>query len=815
VELSPSKEKRVLQILERLIDLPADERNQQLTKECGADSDLLDRVNGLLENLTSESFSLRTGNAYEQLADLSGQEIGGYQLKKLLGRGGMGSVYLAVRERSGIVQQAALKMLAANQKDHASLERFATEQKMLASLHHPYIASFIEMSTSQADTPYYTMEYAEGEQIHKFCDQKLLTVAERILLWLKVCDAVQSSHRKLIIHCDIKPSNIIVNEDGLPKLLDFGIATLLDESHDSSQAAKGVPMTVGYASPERLQMGSTSTSEDQYALSVLLYELVAGQRPFKRQGGDKDKLIDNAKIETPPSLIDTLSESDSDVQTLARLRNVSVKQLKSIFTSDLDAILRKALSPDIDDRYASIEAMVNDIDRFLNRMPVLAKPMTPWYRARRYVQRNALVVLVASISTIALIVALGITVSQYRDSVRHLARAEAVSTFLAKILAAPSTRWHSELRMGPNANMRQVLTAASADLQANEILAPDIRIQLHFALSEAFMAWGSVEQAFLESRRAVEVADLELAADDPVHAKALTQLAIMLDLHETQESLEEASVYLDRAVTWLRRYDADNYRQLVLSLGEMAYNRSRLGEHQAAIEYYDEAFVYWKALNGSELGPLAALGYGVWGESYVALGRIEDAQILFEKSIAAYEHQTGVAVSAWPIPYLQLLLIHQYRADTTSVLALADQALRIADRAVQDEPRTTLVRAVVGLLLLHNNRLAKAQQVLERLQQDPNAQTSDAGINAVVSLAQAEIWLAQDQPKRALEILAPLETLEQWPYEYFAVTYAVALAEATGSTVYAETVDKVSSLQTRQLSDEAPLAKRIVAFDLN
>jgi len=811
--MSPDKEKRSLQILEHLLELPKEQQRAELKKECGDDADLLAAVNKLLKNLATETLAFEKGGVYERLVDLvdlSGQEIGGYKLERLLGRGGMGSVYLAVRERSGVVQKVALKLLSANSEDQARLERFATEQKILASLRHPYIAMFIEMSAPQAPKPYYVMEYAEGEEIHEFCDQQSLTVAKRIVLWMKVCDAVQSSHRQLIIHRDIKPSNIIVNEDGLPKLLDFGAATLLDETLGSSEAtATRVPVTVDYASPERLQHNSTSTGEDQYALSVLLYELVAGQRPFKRQRPHLGAAFDQATTETPPPLIDTFSNDETDIKGLARARSTSVGHLRSVLTSDLDAILSKALSTDPDARYLSIEAMVNDVSRYLDRLPVQAKPTSLMYRLRRYVERNALVVLVTLASAIALVAALATTLAQYRESVQSLDRAEAVSEFLGKVLAAPSTRWRSELRTGPDASIQQVLTAASDDLQSDDTLAPDIRIRLHSALSEAFMAWGVTEQALQESRRAVEVAEAELAADDPVRAEAFTQIAIMLDLEETEESLREASVYLDQAVGWLRRYTPDNYQQLVLSLGELGYNRSRSGNHQEAIEHYHEALGYWRELGGTELHPLAALGYGVMGESYLALGRVGDAETVFEKSITAYEHHKGIAISAWPIPYINLLLIHQYRADASQVIDLSDKAMRIADRAVQDEPRTTLVRALVALLLLHNDQTANSQQILENLAQDPNAQTPNAGINAVVSLAQAELWLAQDQPERALPILASLKTLEEWPYPYLAVTYEVALAEAMGSSVSTDTADLLVTMQTRRLSDKSSLARRI------
>ena len=242
--MSKHREKRALQILEQLIDLPVEARREQLTQACGEDEELFATVDNLLQNLTTGTSLLQMGGAYQNLVDADdrcGQEIGGYRLEKLLGRGGMGSVYLAVREQAGVVQKVALKLLASNREDHARLERFATEQKMLASLNHPYIASFIAVSASQDQTPYYTMEYAEGEEIHEFCDQQSLSIVDRLLLWMKVCDAVQSSHRKLVIHCDIKPSNIIVNEDGLPKLLDFGVAMLLDEAHGSGPASKANP----------------------------------------------------------------------------------------------------------------------------------------------------------------------------------------------------------------------------------------------------------------------------------------------------------------------------------------------------------------------------------------------------------------------------------------------------------------------------------------------------------------------------------------------------------------------------------------------
>lgn len=380
------------------MDVDAHEREALIARRADGDDELQREVRWMLQAME------RTHTATLPLAqlgspDLSGQETcatapRNYRILRLLGEGGMGMVYLAERYDQGMSQQVALKFLhAAAQGSPVLNERFSQERRLLARLEHPGIARLLDGGVMDDGKPFLAMEFVEGERIDQWCDQRRLTLNERIEVFLKVCDAVEFAHRSLVIHRDIKPANILVTADGTPKLLDFGIARLIEEGDQVlATATVNHALTLAYASPEQIQHLPLTTAADVYSLGMVLYQLVAGRRPYQHLV--TPHLLSNAIVggDIPPP-----SRSGREAAGAApRLRGQSVP-------ADIDAIVLKALRRQVSERYASVAELAEDLRRYLTHRPVQARRGRQWYRLRRFAVRNRWPLAVAGIVLVAVL----------------------------------------------------------------------------------------------------------------------------------------------------------------------------------------------------------------------------------------------------------------------------------------------------------------------------------------------------------------------------------------------------------------------------
>ena len=376
-------------------DLAATERDALLQHEAAGDAELAEEVHWMLAAMDATHTALlpATERSSPDLSGLDAQATDPHQYRiiRRLGEGGMGSVYLAERTDGDFVQQVALKLLSpAAEGSPVLTERFTQERKLLARLEHPCIARLLDGGVLADGRPFLAMEYVEGERIDVWCDRHGIDLGARIELFLKVCAAVDYAHRNLVIHRDIKPANILVTEGGVPKLLDFGIARILDQDADVEVTATAQQvMTLAYASPEQIERLPLTTAADVYSLGVVLYQLVAGERPYQHLV--TPHLLSNAIVGgnvVPPS-------------RAARTGRASRRVPR-----DIDAIVLKALRRRVDDRYSSVPVLAADLQRFLSRRPVQARRGRLLYRFRRYLQRNRWVLAASSAVLLAVVVGL-------------------------------------------------------------------------------------------------------------------------------------------------------------------------------------------------------------------------------------------------------------------------------------------------------------------------------------------------------------------------------------------------------------------------
>ncbi|MBL8189697.1 MAG: serine/threonine protein kinase, partial [Acidobacteria bacterium] len=439
--MNPERWRRIDELFRTLADRPPAEREALLTRVCGQDEDLRREVLELLAHEPPEAF-LSDPIKYAALAvtdepadELLGRRIGPYRLTRLIGRGGMGTVYQAVRDDDQFQQQVALKLIKRGMDTDFVRERFLRERQILASLDHPHIARLFDGGTTPDGLPYFVMELVEGSPITKYCHDRRLPLDAKLRLFRDVCSAVQHAHQKLVVHRDLKPSNILVTTDGTPKLLDFGIAKLL--SPDPGEAVTRTEtavrlMTPDYASPEQVRGGTITTATDVYSLGIVLYELLAGIKPFEFNTYEP--------LEIERAICETEAQRPSE---LAIRQTHAPTKLARMLSGDLDNIVLMALRKEPERRYQSVEQFSEDIRRYLTGLPILARPDTFVYRAGKFVRRHQVAVLAAFLVMLSLlggIVATGYAAHQARAESERAnqaaAAAEAVTQSLASIFEA-------------------------------------------------------------------------------------------------------------------------------------------------------------------------------------------------------------------------------------------------------------------------------------------------------------------------------------------------------------------------------------------
>ena len=429
---------------------------------------------------------------------LVGQRIGAFRLVRLLGKGGMAAVFLGAREGGDFRQDVAIKLLRRGLYSEIEQRLFLRERQVLASLNHANIARLIDGGLTDAGVPYLVMEYVDGKPITRYASAHALDTRARLTLFLTVCRAVEAAHRALIVHRDIKPQNILVTDEGAVKLLDFGIAKLLEENVEG--ATVGV-FTPDYAAPEQIAAGPITTATDVYALGVLLHELLLGVRP--------------ARTARRPSALVADDDDDATIQLRRRLRG------------DLDNILMKALSSEPEQRYASAGAFAEDIERHLAGQPVAAHPPSRWYRARKFVSRHKGGVLTTAAFLLAILASLGVALWQTGVARKQAAaareqaeRADATRQFLVGVF----DRAEPDAHRGQPITARQLLDSGEQQLAAGADLKTGTRLDLTVLIAHLYWDLGDYTRAEpLIQQAAASASDAEVT--DEVKARTLMTIA--------------------------------------------------------------------------------------------------------------------------------------------------------------------------------------------------------------------------------------------------------------------------------------------------
>ena len=512
-----SIEKKAYNLLEESIDLAEADRIEFLRGACKDNADLLAHCFSILNHQISDDDLMEL--VYGDLKDtddsneLIGKIIGNYRIEKPIGKGGTAEVFLAFRNDDVHQQPVALKIIRGWGDTDELMARMKRERKILSQFKHPNIANFLDGGNAKDGRPYFVLEYIKGIPITDYCNEKNLTLKERLALFIDVCSAVYAAHAKLTLHRDLKPANILVTDEGIPKLLDFGIAKILsDEEGSSTQLTRFVsPMTPQYASPEQIKQQSLSVASDQYSLGVLLYELITGQLPHD---GTENKIIsvtNDIDVRRPSERV--AGQKDKNTQEKKRL----VKHLQG----DLDAIAMKALQNDAEKRYSSVKEFAEDIRRYLQNKTVLAQKSSYWYKTSRFLKRNRnYAALIAGFACVILFVAVTqqLRIIQERDqAIIERKKFEETQDFLLGLFKLSDP----EKNRNQSVTAREVLDKGVAAIRDKFDDQPDIKIALLLTMGRAYQNLELTNKAFELQSESLALQQKHVAIPDETMAKTL------------------------------------------------------------------------------------------------------------------------------------------------------------------------------------------------------------------------------------------------------------------------------------------------------
>jgi eukaryotic-like serine/threonine-protein kinase len=629
---------RIQQLFLAVADLPDDLRSAYLDQHCLQDSALRQRVEKLLRAEAKAAAGVAEAIRSEARAlfaasDLSGTRLGSYRLVRPIGQGGMGAVYLATRDDDQFEKQVAIKVVKRGMDTDEVLRRFRHERQILANLEHPYIARLIDGGSTEDGRPFLVMEFVEGESLGRFAVK--LSIRERCLLFLKVCEAVSHAHRNLVVHRDLKPGNILITADGSPKLLDFGVARILDPQMDPGltiHSENGRPLTPDYASPEQIRGDTAGTGADVYSLGVVFHELLTGIRPR----------VTASFVDTP---VDAPRESLGGVAGAERLRHK--------LQGDLDNIVQKATRIEPERRYASVDQFAEDIRNYLESRPVLARPDSLWYRTAKFARRRRYPLLATAAVAISLICGIVIALSQARHARNAQARAEDRLAQMVSVSNRSLTNVYTLLERLPGAMpARKELVHSTVDLlqDLSREAGNDSRVRI--ALARAYLKLGDLQG----DQDAANIGDVPGSLKSYQAGTALIspltsepdseRLALWADLQNGIGKLLTATGERDRAAKILdaaiavvdRSDDATSKAELYLSMAR-ALDATKV---EPALEWGKKSVEAAKLArqrtpNDTRVLLILSAAYTTVGYAYFQAGHPEGAEIPYAESMRLRE----------------------------------------------------------------------------------------------------------------------------------------------------------------------------------
>jgi serine/threonine-protein kinase len=765
--------------LDRVLEMNGGEAQNYMSRLSATDPGIA----AALSELLADRDQLQAHHFLEQsvpvpvATSLTGLQVGPYAIDSLIGRGGMGQVWLAHRSDGRFEGRFAIKFLDSYSASPAALDRFRREGRLLARLAHPHIARLMDAGVTEDGRPYLVLEYIEGVRIDVFCDSRSLGIADRVGLLLDVLSAVAHAHSNLVVHRDIKPTNVLVTSEGAAKLLDFGIAKLLsgDSDGDSESAATRIEeaaLTPDFAAPEQLLGGTASTATDVYQAGVLMFVLLAGRLPSVGGGSTRAQRIREALDREPP-----------------RLSAVAAPGARAALRGDLDAIVSKALRRLPQERYATAAALADDLRRYLANEPVAARDNLLGYRLRKFLLRNSKAVFAASLAAAALIVVTVFAVLQMREAQMQRDRmtaqakraemqAEFVTLMMSTVGAKPTSaeqlvdagaqllekRYATDpqFRIAAMLNLaarysdlgltkKQYSLLERADAIAHRLDDPSLMARSQCALSGADLDLGR-KGAAADSLRAGQAALARVREPDPLFVEDC--LEAEADLARAQGNPLQATQIGEKALGLLEQADQTHDVRYADLLGRVADYYKQAGNMKKGFEYVERALAADER-DGLEDTDSTMIAKHNVASTLMGFGEVKDACAM-ERQVVSRVQSTGRSViTAIAVMYAKCLL---REGDAAGALAWYDKALTAAqnedEASLQMHALSTRPRALIQL-----RRFAEAGADLDRVEALARKNIALGEQPALYSrIVRAESLLAEgraDDARRRLDSMLP------------------------------------------------------------
>lgn len=736
--MTPERWQKVKDILGPALEMEPAQRAAYLEVACASDASLRADVDRLLiaEDEAGPAFlsgltSAESIPGDDEAKDLwIGKRIGAYEIVERIGVGGMGEVFRGLRADDQYKREVAIKLVRVGADADSVIRRFKHERQILASLDHPNIAHLLDAGTTPDGVPYVVMDLIEGEQIDDYCDSLNLSTNARLELFLQVCSAVQYAHQRLIIHRDIKPTNILVTNAGIAKLLDFGISKILhpDTSNDSFDPTMTMlrMLTPGYASPEQIKGEAITTAADVYSLGVVLYELLTGHHPYRSRDDTVEKIaravceVEPRKPSSVVRLVEIFARDDKPKPAelpLAGDRRKLSRQLRG----DLDNIILMALRKEPQRRYSSVEQFALDVRRHLENLPVIARKDTFSYRTSKFITRHRAGVAAAVVMALLLLAGVLITRREEQIARAQQARAERRFNDLRRLAHSLVFEIHDSIEAVPGTiTARKLITQRS--LEYLDSLAQEARGEwtLQSELAAAYIKVGDVQgqsynanlgdtQGALASYRKALAIRQTLAGVEPEnatnrlelaksHNKVGDMLAKTGDLSDASASFREARVIADSLVAQ-DPTSLDKGHELVLSYTRSGYVLEDMGDNAASLASHREALaVAQRQITQHPADPLAchdlATSYNNVGHLLAKTGKVREGLETYRKGLAVCEWRsaddpksTQTNTRGWLDDFLEMGRMLTQLGNRREALENLHKALTIGQRLAAADPQ--------------------------------------------------------------------------------------------------------------------------------
>lgn len=677
--------KLIEQIFNSVIELPSDQRAAYLDEACKGNPAVRQKIEALVAAHFNSSVKLGPAVASVSHEDLTTADpqherkpvetlrIGPYQVVRRIGEGGMGSVFLAMRDDQQFKKYVAIKIIRKGMDSDEIIDRFRRERQILAALDHPNIAKLFDGGSTQDGLPYFVMEHISGSPLNEYCDTHRLSIKERLQLFRSICSAVQYAHQNLVIHRDLKPLNILVTADGIPKLLDFGIAKVLNADHFSLEAPMTVTgmrvMTPAYASPEQVKGDPLGTTSDVYALGVILYELLTGARPYEFSSlVDFYRIICEQEPARPSAAV--LSSHGSEAEQISTLRGTTQQKMSRQLRGDLDNITLMALNKEPRKRYPSAQALSDDIGRYLEGRAVSARKPTWSYRTGKYVNRHITGVAAATV-VLLLLIAFAVTTSVQNAKIR---RERDTAEQVTKLLANLFQNNDPVQTKGEAITTREILDRGAAQVHNELKDQPEVKAELLNIIGNIYEKLGAFDDAKPLLEESLQIRRTLYGDEDLKVADCLNGLGVLL---RDTGKYPEAEKTLRKALYIRRRLLGNEHPDVATTLSDLAevqwYEGQRTGEIERNLR---EALAVRQKTLGKEHTDIAS-SLNDLALVLDSQGRTGEAEKLYREALAMRRKLSGDTHPGVAVDMVNLANLLAYTGRMNEAEKLLREALRL------------------------------------------------------------------------------------------------------------------------------------------